>query len=106
MDECTISNGGCEHQCTNLIGSYECSCIEGFVLKSDGRNCSGMSVVEMLLLYLTRKLPRFITCADVNECAISNGGCEHKCINKIGSYECSCNKGFILKTKRSCSGRG
>ena len=27
------------HNCANLEGSYECSCLEGFVLEIDGRSC-------------------------------------------------------------------
>lgn len=33
---------------------------------------------------------------DVDECAANNGGCMHKCRNTIGSFECSCNNGYIL----------
>ena len=32
--------------------------------------------------------------SDVNECLIDNGGCEHNCINKIGSYYCTCESGY------------
>ncbi|RMX43597.1 hypothetical protein pdam_00020598, partial [Pocillopora damicornis] len=27
---------------------------------------------------------------DVNECAVSNGGCSHKCVNTAGGYKCEC----------------
>ncbi len=32
MDECSITNGGCEHNCTNTDGSRQCSCQMGFPL--------------------------------------------------------------------------
>lgn len=37
-----------------------------------------------------------LECADINECAIKNGGCHQKCINSPGSYSCMCNTGFEL----------
>ena len=43
---------------------------------------------------------------DVNECEVSNGGCEHKCKNTNGSYVCQCNKGFALDGNgKTCSGK-
>ena len=41
IDECMIMNGGCDTQCTNAEGSYECSCSEGYALMPDGRSCAG-----------------------------------------------------------------
>ena len=35
-------NIGCSQICTNTEGSYECSCRNGYVLDSDGHNCSGI----------------------------------------------------------------
>ena len=35
--------------------------------------------------------------SDVNECAYSNGGCQHKCINSGDSYHCECNSGYVLQ---------
>ena len=37
------NNGGCEHECTNTIGSFTCSCRDGFTLSTDQRNCDGMA---------------------------------------------------------------
>ncbi|XP_066029404.1 ZP domain-containing protein [Pocillopora verrucosa] len=31
-----------------------------------------------------------VSCKDVNECAVSNGGCSHKCVNTAGGYKCEC----------------
>jgi len=38
------------------------------------------------------------TCADVDECATSNGMCSHSCTNTAGSYYCSCPTGMALST--------
>ena len=35
--------------------------------------------------------------ADMNECALENGGCEHHCTNTGGSYYCWCDQGFNLE---------
>ena len=41
--------------------------------------------------------------ADVNECALESGGCQHKCVNRAGSYRCECNTGYILQADgKSC----
>lgn len=40
---------------------------------------------------------------DKDECATNNGGCQHLCSNTVGSYQCSCNNGFILhENKHDC----
>ena len=41
LNECLTENGGCRQTCTNTVGSFVCSCNEGFTLASDGRNCTG-----------------------------------------------------------------
>lgn len=33
---------------------------------------------------------------DVDECKFNNGGCQHTCVNTMGSYECRCKEGFFL----------
>ena len=43
---------------------------------------------------------------DVNECDALNGGCEHQCKNRNGSYICQCNRGYSLSgDAKSCSGK-
>ncbi|PSN46655.1 Tolloid-like protein 1 [Blattella germanica] len=39
MDECATNNGGCQHECRNTIGSYACSCHDGFMLHENGHDC-------------------------------------------------------------------
>lgn len=64
----------CSHICVNTVGSYICNCPTGMELASDQ-----------------------LTCIDINECAIDNGGCEQKCVNLDGSSYCKCDEnGFIL----------
>ena len=41
-DECAVNNGQCEQVCTNNVGSFRCSCRNGFILDSNGFNCSGV----------------------------------------------------------------
>lgn len=42
--------------------------------------------------------------ADVNECASSRGGCEHRCANLPGSFQCSCEAGYRLdEDRRGCT---
>ncbi|XP_051165744.1 tolloid-like protein 2 isoform X2 [Leptopilina boulardi] len=39
FDECALTEHGCEHDCINTLGGYECSCKVGFELHSDGKHC-------------------------------------------------------------------
>lgn len=39
MDECAINNGGCQHECVNTIGSYMCTCHNGYMLHENQRDC-------------------------------------------------------------------
>lgn len=39
VDECGKDNGGCEHSCNNTIGSFFCTCREGYALHSDNKTC-------------------------------------------------------------------
>lgn len=42
---------------------------------------------------------------DIDECRLNNGGCDHICRNTVGSFECSCKKGYkLLINERSCQG--
>lgn len=39
LNECTEGVALCSHQCENKLGSYKCSCAEGFSLASDETTC-------------------------------------------------------------------
>ncbi|KAM9165722.1 bone morphogenetic protein 1 isoform 1-T1 [Pangshura tecta] len=38
-DECSKDNGGCQHDCLNTFGSYQCQCRSGFVLHDNNHDC-------------------------------------------------------------------
>uniref|UniRef100_A0A4W4EYL9 Metalloendopeptidase n=1 Tax=Electrophorus electricus TaxID=8005 RepID=A0A4W4EYL9_ELEEL len=41
--------------------------------------------------------------SDKDECSKDNGGCQHECVNTVGSYMCQCRNGFILhENKHDC----
>ena len=43
--------------------------------------------------------------SDVNECVSNNGGCDHICVNTVGSHTCKCKDGWTLETdKMNCKG--
>ena len=41
IDECTLNQKLCSHECKNTIGSYKCECPAGLELKA-GSTCVGM----------------------------------------------------------------
>ncbi len=42
--------------------------------------------------------------ADIDECRSSNGGCSQTCTNTEGSFDCSCDSGFMLQDGITCEG--
>ena len=45
-------------------------------------------------------------CADINECTEDTDGCQQVCTNSVGSYSCSCNRGYRLASDdHSCNGK-
>ena len=47
IDECTQGTNGCNHNCTNTVGSYYCTCMVGYELESDNHTCTGDVYVRL-----------------------------------------------------------
>ncbi|KAM9454383.1 growth arrest-specific protein 6 [Clarias gariepinus] len=76
VNECSKENGKCDHECSNSVGSYRCSCRDGYRLSGHHR------------------------CMDVNECTDVPGVCgTAQCVNLIGSYECLCDVGYVYNNE-------
>ena len=48
INECETNGGGCEHNCSNTVGSFECLCQQGYSLASDGLQCNGKCLCVIL----------------------------------------------------------
>ena len=119
INECELETDNCHMNadCTDTIGSFECTCNSGFV--GDGVNCTSMymsliicywcgNVVKhincnlivqcsIMCICVAVILTLFSFCSDINECELSSlNDCDENadCIDTIGSYNCSCNSGY------------
>ena len=41
INECAANTDGCAHICHNNVGSFTCSCNDGYRLNEDGKACDG-----------------------------------------------------------------
>ena len=91
IDECVEGTHQCAQNCHNNIGSYTCSCRDGYRLNVDERACDG----KPYILYLSL-ISKYLVSPDINECAEATDGCGQICTNTVGSYHCSCTIGYRL----------
>ena len=57
------------------------------------------------LVFLYLSVPAQSICpADINECLVDNGSCDHECLNQVGSFECRCRNGYRLANGVECVG--
>ncbi|CAG2053759.1 unnamed protein product [Timema podura] len=87
-DECELGIYNCDlnAECINTLGSYECQCLKGFTGNGGSYECQCLKGFT----------GNGVTCRDVNECLVNNGGCDQnaQCINTEGSFKCVCDAGF------------
>lgn len=127
IDECIDRNGNCGDNavCINSPGGYRCECAAGFIgspprvscrapcddvkcgkhsyCKADG--AEAYCVCENGWTFDPSDIAA--GCVDINECDISSGavgvcGLNARCINTLGSYDCSCQDGFVGDPKKHC----
>ncbi|VDM42260.1 unnamed protein product [Toxocara canis] len=74
VDECQLSDFYCGEKgvCKNLVGSYACTCAEGYQQQVQGGRC-----------------------VDIDECKYDPCDKAALCTNLQGSFKCSCIDGFI-----------
>ncbi|KAM9813526.1 fibulin-2 [Neosynchiropus ocellatus] len=112
VDECQAHSGQlCQHTCTNIFGSYLCSCNLGYILQQDGHSCVPVSPEEDHEMSLVRPtVTRTTTAATttvsqpvvLDPCA-GNGGCSQQCRAESGRARCSCFPGFsLMRDGRTC----
>jgi hypothetical protein len=83
IDECYERDGICrDGECTNLDGSFQCICHNGYALTASRD-----------------------TCVDVDECSRHPNVCNNgTCLNSVGSFKCNCSDGFKLSHNNDCIG--
>ena len=102
IDECSMQVDDCEHNCNNTLGSYTCSCNDGYILDRDGIQCNGKNICHVpVVLYSCFPL------LDIDECSLQLDECEQVCINLDGSHTCECNEGYAIVSNRyyACEGK-
>ncbi|CAN9500121.1 unnamed protein product [Ophioblennius macclurei] len=81
VDECQEDHVCVRGHCQNAEGSFFCHCGPGFRVSAAGDQCD-----------------------DVDECVEEAKPCEHvgECVNNMGSYTCSCPRGYRQVNSTSC----
>ena len=109
VDECSVNNGGCDskRKCTNTDGGFSCGdCPNGWN-NLGAKNCQGSG--EGMMGRVSRALGHMWACfADVDECAVNDGGCDSKrqCQNTNGGRTCgNCPTGWTNNGATGCTGR-
>ena len=60
INECAQNNGGCSHDCTNIMGSYYCACLEGQTMSSDNHTCVGKETNDVYCVLVNVQCGQFM----------------------------------------------
>ncbi|KAL5011755.1 hypothetical protein ScPMuIL_010306 [Solemya velum] len=124
INECSSNEtNNCQYTCINMPGSYTCQCEPGYVMSlsgfcepcrinsfrtvgtvlcedcpvnavTDGVGKSSVSACSCKLGFIGDPAHN-VSCTDIDECSINNGGCDQKCLNFVGGFKCECDSGYI-----------
>ncbi|XP_014674134.1 PREDICTED: uncharacterized protein LOC106814344 [Priapulus caudatus] len=120
--ECEEAVQPCHQICINTPGSYYCACQRGFVLHSNGlscvdttrlrtcarrRTCAATDLCHNTYGRYRCSLSQWLpmsprmrrTCTDINECELYRDICGSGCVNMVGSYMCTCSRGYVLRNE-------
>ena len=132
INECLMSNV-CQQKCENSVGSYRCSCNQGFVLNNDNRSCDGELPRQHTLMYIHScqhaleivkehnnygsiifmgvlgpiLLFIYIIIPNVSSALVvcpTNHGCSHGCAIVNHTEQCFCPSGYALQNITQCNG--
>ena len=94
-------NGGCQHSCTNELGSFSCSCDQGYRLLDDGLQCEGKKPIFLEDNCLSNVLA--LSCDPVLEAPL-NGSMECDRQTVDGTCRFTCDEGYTLRgsDSRTC----
>ena len=126
-NECQDHVSPCSQACNNTVGGFSCSCYSGFHLDKDQRTCISCPPFTygpncLLECYCHGHGQR---CDPDSGCVCQPGwtgsGCEHDidecddpdacpqgqvCMNNNGSFDCSCQQGYVQTEDGTCEGKG
>ncbi len=108
IDECAEMTDGCSHICRNTIGTYTCSCRNGYELLSNGMTCRGEEICDhrVTTIHLQNFIPYLHSMLDIDECEVMTDLCNQNCTNTPGSYFCHCYNGYrLLPDNNTCDGK-
>lgn len=49
-NECAF-DGACSQQCINTEGSFQCACVQGYILRPDGRTCKALGKYSLSMMF-------------------------------------------------------
>ena len=101
IDECEVRNGGCQHSCANTLGSFRCSCDQGYRLSDDALRCEGRETNICTSCHHLTFLA--LSCDPVLEAPL-NGTMECDRQTVGGTCTFTCDEGYTLRgsDSRTC----